>query len=629
MKKTLTANIGGTVFNIEEDAYDRLQRYLGSIRGQFAGSESAAEIMADIEARIAELFQQRMGEERQVVNLADVEHVIGVMGQPEDYLGEEETGGTGSASAATGRRKAYRRLYRDPDDKWVGGVLSGVSHFFGIDPLILRLVYIILLLVGVGWLIYIILWIVVPPAETAAEKLEMRGEPVNVDNIKRVFEEGADRFKKGAERAYAEGSEQFKQGAERVKNEARDMGRRFDGSAAREGVHGFFGFLGEMIRLLIRSIGRLIGVFLLLFGAVAAVVLAIVIIGRSDLLFADDAHAHLLGAGEWSDLIFMTHGQGNWAWAAGVVFILVPVIGLLYGGISLLFDVKGPKWMGWALGPIWIVSIVVLTIVGIRVASDLRVPEEMGSEQVIQQPASGHLTLMRTDARSDAFSWKARYKNGRIQMSSELDVDGDSVRWNDAEVDVQRSPDSLFHLLVFRSARGTTSKVARSRAADITPQWMQTDTILGLSSAYRSPRSGKLRMQQVRYLVLVPLGGSVTLDESLGNMPDDIKNVSDTWDWEMLGRTWTMTARGLEDLAMPKEDKRVEEEEEEEAPAAKGDETSAVAPIPAFDLLAAEPFRGLPKRANVPVDEEEAADAERAPSFSFGLLDLLGRAIRL
>ena len=193
MKKTLTANISGTVFHIEEDAYEKLHRYLDSIRIQFTGSGGSEEIMADIEARIAELLQERLAGMRQVVSIGDVDHVIAIMGQPEDYLGADATeetaalppGSGGSwTQAGTSRRK---RLFRDTEDRWVGGVLGGIGAYFSIDPLILRVIYIILLFLGVGWLIYIILWIVVPPAVTAAEKLEMRGEPVNVENLKKVF----------------------------------------------------------------------------------------------------------------------------------------------------------------------------------------------------------------------------------------------------------------------------------------------------------------------------------------------------------------------------------------------------------------------------------------------------------
>ncbi len=183
MKKTLTANISGTVFHIEEDAYDRLHRYLNTIRSQFTGTDGREEIMADIESRIAELFTERLDGRRQVVSIDDVEHVIGIMGQPEDYMVGENAGGeqrsTGSERSDKGPnwtmgeagRRSGKRLFRDPEDKWVGGVLGGVGAYFNIDPLILRLIYLVFLFLGFGFILYLILWIVVPKADSAADML--------------------------------------------------------------------------------------------------------------------------------------------------------------------------------------------------------------------------------------------------------------------------------------------------------------------------------------------------------------------------------------------------------------------------------------------------------------------------
>ncbi|MCB0795518.1 MAG: PspC domain-containing protein, partial [Flavobacteriales bacterium] len=150
MKKTLTANISGAVFHIEEQAYERLNRYLDTIRAQFAGNAGRDEIMTDIESRIAELLSERLGSGRQVVTVEDVDHVIQVMGQPEDYLGEDTftDGPEGAFHQSSGQARRHRRLFRDPDDKWVGGVLSGVANYFGFDPLILRIIYLVLLITG-------------------------------------------------------------------------------------------------------------------------------------------------------------------------------------------------------------------------------------------------------------------------------------------------------------------------------------------------------------------------------------------------------------------------------------------------------------------------------------------------
>ena len=126
MKKTVTANIAGTVFHVEEDAYEQLQRYLAGIRANFSGSAGAEDIMSDIEARIAELFTERMVG-RNVVSISDIQHVESVMGRPEDFAGENDGGSAASSGPTAPTVKAQRRFLRDTDDKWGGGVSGGLA----------------------------------------------------------------------------------------------------------------------------------------------------------------------------------------------------------------------------------------------------------------------------------------------------------------------------------------------------------------------------------------------------------------------------------------------------------------------------------------------------------------------
>ncbi len=186
MKKTITINLGGMVFHIDEDAYRQLEEYLRSLGDHYANDPASGEILEDIEARMAELFHEKMSPGQEVITLANTQEVIRIMGYPEDFMEEDP-------SAAYGRRQRthYRRIYRDPDSRVLGGVCGGLGAYFNIDPLVFRLLFIaVTLLGGAGVLLYIILWIIVPEAKTTAQKLEMRGEPVNVSNIgKKVKEE--------------------------------------------------------------------------------------------------------------------------------------------------------------------------------------------------------------------------------------------------------------------------------------------------------------------------------------------------------------------------------------------------------------------------------------------------------
>ncbi|MEA3343657.1 MAG: PspC domain-containing protein, partial [archaeon] len=154
----------------------------GNSQSVFDISDAPFEIIADIESRIAEILQERMSDTKQVVNITDVDHVTEMMGQPSDFAEEDEPVHEDKKSKErTYYSRTTKRLYRDPENKMIGGVCGGLGAYFNTDPLWFRLLFVALIIFsGVGLLIYIVLWVVVPEAYTTAEKLEMRGEPVNV-----------------------------------------------------------------------------------------------------------------------------------------------------------------------------------------------------------------------------------------------------------------------------------------------------------------------------------------------------------------------------------------------------------------------------------------------------------------
>lgn len=196
MKKTLTVNLGGTVFHIDEDAYRLLDNYLSNLKIHFRKEAGAGEIIDDIERRISELFAEKLTAGSQVITITDVEEVIARMGKPEDM--EAENDSEPSVGNAT-RTTIHRRLYRNPDDKLLGGVISGMAAYLGWDVTLLRLLLLVVLICGVGILIpvYIVCWLVIPEARTAAEKLSMRGEAVTVENIGKTVTDGFEKVANG------------------------------------------------------------------------------------------------------------------------------------------------------------------------------------------------------------------------------------------------------------------------------------------------------------------------------------------------------------------------------------------------------------------------------------------------
>jgi phage shock protein PspC (stress-responsive transcriptional regulator) len=195
MKKTLNVNIGGRVFHIDEDAYDMLNQYLNRVREELRSSDGGTEIHEDIETRIGELFANLLGTSREIITTKDVLEVINIMGQPEDISGNAEK------RTYSGGERSYRRMYRDPDKRIIGGVCSGLAAYWRTDPTIVRLIFIVLFLFGMaGGFIYIILWIILPEANTVAKKLEMRGEPVNLSNMGEFFRDEFENVKRSFKR---------------------------------------------------------------------------------------------------------------------------------------------------------------------------------------------------------------------------------------------------------------------------------------------------------------------------------------------------------------------------------------------------------------------------------------------
>ena len=194
MKKTFTINISGSIFHIDEDAYEKLQRYLHMLNRHFGAEIEGQEILQDIEARISELFLEKTGNKVEVITDTMVDEVIARMGKPEDFMepGEGESSEKVKAEPAPqeGEQKIRRRLYRDGDNRILGGVCSGMGAYFNIDPVILRIIFVLVLFMGgASVLIYLILWIVVPKAKTTAQRLEMRGKEATVSNIEKSIKE--------------------------------------------------------------------------------------------------------------------------------------------------------------------------------------------------------------------------------------------------------------------------------------------------------------------------------------------------------------------------------------------------------------------------------------------------------
>lgn len=193
MNKIEYINLGGIPLAVDMDAAQRLQDYLYELDDYFGKSEYADEIIQDIELRLAELIEESMGN-RKVANMADVEKSIKIMGRPEQFEQSDHDEPRGSFKRDHEGTTYRRKLYRDPENKVIAGVCSGVAAYFDInDPIWIRLVFVFLFITGgAGVLLYVILWIIMPKARTSIDRLRMKGEPIDLENIERMMESGID-----------------------------------------------------------------------------------------------------------------------------------------------------------------------------------------------------------------------------------------------------------------------------------------------------------------------------------------------------------------------------------------------------------------------------------------------------
>lgn len=237
MKKNIQINIGGSIFSIDEDAYQRLDKYLTSIKEYLINSDERDEIIKDIEMRIAELLLERQSSTQSAIELGHIEEIIEVMGQPEEYRLEEDDN-------IEYQTKSAKKFYRDTEDRFIAGVASGLAHYVGIDPVWMRLLWVFIVLAGVGSpiFIYILLWIIVPEARTTSEKLQMKGKSVNLSNIEKSLKE-----------EYANVTKKVKDA------DIKGMKNSFKKGSAR-----FFDWLLRVGKRLIRIVVFTLGIFLLI-----------------------------------------------------------------------------------------------------------------------------------------------------------------------------------------------------------------------------------------------------------------------------------------------------------------------------------------------------------------------------
>lgn len=605
MKKVININFQGRVIPIEETAFELLKQYIESLRRYFAREEGRDEIINDIESRIAELFSERLKKGSTCITDEDVNAVIASMGRPEDFEadaaagGPEETTGTSqqqthyqqSQSAHTYAATPGRgRLYRNDDDKILGGVASGLANYFGIDPVVMRILFVVLvaplfwvyillwiiipsksiqtnitkrlyrsaddrvisgvcgglaqyfhidtwiprlifalpLIVAIvsgpfnffwnDWgfwhgpkiitgslsstlfLTYIILWIALPVAVTAAEKLEMRGERVDLNSIRNTVKEDLESFKTKAEKW---GSE-VKQSAQQFGEKAKEFGQTASSQAKT-----FSAEAAPMAHSASRGIGHILGVlfkafFLLIAGTIALVLFGLLI----GLLFGGFAVFPL------KNFILDGFWQNVLAWTTLLLFLGIPLVALITWLIRRIAGVRSKnRYLGYVFGSLWTIGLVSAILLMGFVSRDFKTRSAVEESSSIIQPRDGKLYV---DVSSTTPGY---YGSDWFGIDSEdwpfYAVNPDTVMLNTIRIDVKKSNDTAFHVSKIKFSRGNTPAVAKSLAERIRFDVSQQNGALMLPKGFAISRDEKFRNQQVLVVIEVPVGKRIELDRSI------------------------------------------------------------------------------------------------------------------
>ena len=527
MNKTITSNIAGYVFHIDENAYDKLDAYLNTIRSYFKDSQGKEEIIADIEARLAEMLQERMTDAKQVISLEDVNHVIGVMGQPEAFLEDDPDTAAWTEQKTTGSASGPRRLFRDPDNRVMAGICSGISHYIGLsDPIWLRLAFVLALFVsfGTALIVYVILYLIIPEATTTAEKLQMRGESVTVSNIeKRVNEE-----------------------IETVKGKWNELHNN-SGAGRKVGdfIHRLFTLFISLAAGALKFLGKLFGLAFLVGGTIGFISILGIPFGLPTMIsMGNDG---LVSSFEVQDLLQNLIGGTGMMWWAYLCFILawgVPLLALAYLGARLLFSFRRRiPGVGISLVLLWIIGVVMTFAISSIVASDFS-----------SQGTDTETVELQFDANPDqTIHLGLNHEMGEDEPTHEVDIfdislltSGTSTRlYGKPEFDINMAKSGGPKLVVKRSARAKKKPAAVERASQINYGFTTSDTSLLLNGFFEIPENELWRTQDVELELLLPVGYTVYLDDELIQIIYDIDNVTGTYDSKMVGRRWIMTPKGL------------------------------------------------------------------------------------
>ncbi|PWE00456.1 PspC domain-containing protein [Marinilabilia rubra] len=448
MKKTIHINLAGHAFSIEEDAFDRLDAYLKAVKATLGESDEANETLEDINLRIAELFRGVHPDAGSAITLSDVEEIIKTLGDPGDYEAPDDPDEQ-KEKKETFEPPVRKQLFRDPDNRFLGGVCGGLGNYFGTDPLLFRLLFILAtLFYGTSLLAYVILWIAIPKAVTVQQRIMMMGG--------------------------APGSENWR----------RRQTTRNNGTEVMNGI--------------LRVLAVVFGVILIITSFVSLMGL-IFTFSLTDLLFGTILN-HSTWIPELGSLFLLPDQQ--WGAFIGLALTLgIPMLVIFYLGMHLVFQFKkgGPAFLITSL-ILWLAGIGLIAYTGVSVASGFANKVDVEERKTLEIPASDTIYIEPNKASLKLGDGHHVFSNDGVSIKRR---NNELVLVGTPDIDVIRS-EGDFRITIRKEARGKDGERAMKNANMIEYFFLQNDSVLLLDRYFSVQNLAMMRKQEVDVTIQVP-----------------------------------------------------------------------------------------------------------------------------
>jgi len=535
MNKTVNINLGGIFFHIDEDAYTKLKKYLDAIRRSLSDDpQGKDEILNDIETRIGELLNKKTKDQRQVINQNDIDAVIEVMGKPEDYAGDEELFDEELKGKQQKTKRSYsKRLFRDTDDKFLGGVSSGLAHYFDVDVTIIRVLWLISFFIfGAGFLVYLVLWILLPQANTTAEKLQMEGEAVNISNIEKKIKE-----------ELSDVSDRIKQGYDDVSSHLKKNDYQ---ESVKTGLQEIVAIIGSILTAILNVFGKFIGVLLIIisFATLVSLLIGGFSIGSLEFFDIQDSinyppffYNSMIPLWLLSILLFL---------AIGIPFVFLFSLGLRILSKETSSFSKSTK--SGLLG-VWLIAILGITFAGIQFGVNFH------SKSTVVN-TKHELNLQAKDTLQIQMQSKENFEYSR-HYGTKIVLDGDKERIYSSRIDVnvrEVKAGEQAHLTIFKHASGKNLIEAKNAAELIEYNFEVAANIITLNDYLLNDLENRYQDQHIDIIIYVPEGVTVYFDDSTKYYLDNIENIQDIYDRNMIRHYFKMTTRGFDCTSCPDTD---------------------------------------------------------------------------